>query len=58
MTDPPEALKGSYKPSPNMTAGSVWSAVGNDGVVRVKLIEDSADNLGDGVRTQVRAAFR
>src|SRR5581483_1453733 len=58
MTDPPAALKASYSALPKVSAGSVWLGVGKDGVVRVKLMDDSLVNVADGVRVRVIAALR
>ena len=49
-TEPAAALNASYEASPKVSAGSVRSNVGNEGVVRVKPMPDSMVNVGDGVR--------
>ena len=58
ITDPPGWLKGSYDPSLNLIAGSVKSNVGNDGVERVKLTDDSNAHREDGVRVNVNTTLR
>ena len=48
MTEPPAELKASYKPSLNLTAGSVRLGVGNGGVERVTLkVDVDGDGRGD-----------
>ena len=50
MTEPAAALNGSKRPSSNLTAGSVRLVVGNPGVERVMLMDDSRIRRGETVR--------
>src|ERR1019366_8103745 len=58
MTDPAALLNGSYRPSPNLSAGSTSFRAGKRGVVRVTLTDVSEMKCGDGGRVIDNATFR